>query len=126
MVFTFLKAQGHEVGKSLLEDDQLETCLRYLTEATERGVEIVLPTDIVVADSFGDEASARVVEADAIPAETLGLDVARFDADRRSETVLARVKASFRAGVSCGVVTTPSAFLDGVLHPGRDVLDALS
>ena len=59
-------------------------------------------------------------------AETLGLDVARFDADRRSETVLARVKASFRAGVSCGVVTTPSAFLDGVLHPGRDVLDALS
>ena len=59
-------------------------------------------------------------------AETLGLDVARFDADRRSEAVLARVKASFRAGVSCGVVTTPSAFLDGVLHPGRDVLDVLS
>ena len=50
-------------------------------------------------------------------AETLGLDVARFDADRRAETVLARVKASFRAGVSCGVVTTPSAFLDAVLVP---------
>ena len=59
-------------------------------------------------------------------AETLGLDVPRFDADRRSEAVLTRVKASFRAGVSCGVVTTPSAFLDGVLHPGRDVLDVLS
>lgn len=75
MVFTFLKAQGHEVGKSLLEDDQLETCLRYLTEAAERGVEIVLPTDIVVADSFGDEASARVVPAHEIPADTLGLDI---------------------------------------------------
>jgi len=59
-------------------------------------------------------------------AEALGLDVARFDADRRSDATLARVKASFRAGVSCGVVTTPSAFVDGVLHPGRAVLDVLS
>lgn len=58
-------------------------------------------------------------------AEALGLDVAKFDADRRSEAVLARVKASFRAGISCGVVTTPSAFLDGILHPGRDVLGVL-
>ena len=58
-------------------------------------------------------------------AQALGLDVERFDADRRSDAVLARVKASFRAGVSCGVVTTPSAFLDGVLHPGREVLDVL-
>jgi protein-disulfide isomerase len=58
-------------------------------------------------------------------AQTLGLDVERFDADRRSDAVLARVKASFRAGVSCGVVTTPSAFLDGILHPGREILDIL-
>ena len=49
MVFTFLKAQGHEVGKSLLEDDQLDTCRGYLERAEEPGVEIVLPTDIVVA-----------------------------------------------------------------------------
>ncbi|PVG82937.1 phosphoglycerate kinase [Nocardioides gansuensis] len=75
MVFTFLKAQGLEVGKSLLEEDQLETCTRYVAEAKERGVEIVLPTDIVVADSFGDEASARVVPASEIPAEALGLDI---------------------------------------------------
>jgi protein-disulfide isomerase len=58
-------------------------------------------------------------------AEGLGLDVERFDADRRSEAVLTRVKASFRAGVRCGVVTTPSTFVDGTLHPGRDVLDIL-
>lgn len=78
MVFTFLKAQGHEVGKSLLEEDQLETCLRYLTEATERGVEIVLPTDIVVDTTFpsGDvEPNPQVVAADAIPADALGLDI---------------------------------------------------
>ncbi|MGK2874672.1 MAG: phosphoglycerate kinase, partial [Nocardioides sp.] len=75
MVFTFLKAQGYEVGTSLLEEDQIPTCRSYLDRAEQTGVEIVLPTDIVVADSFGDEASARVVSADAIPADTLGLDI---------------------------------------------------
>lgn len=75
MVFTFLKAQGHEVGTSLLEEDQLDTVRAYQARADELGVEIVLPTDIVVADSFGDEASARVVAADAIPADSLGLDI---------------------------------------------------
>ena len=58
-------------------------------------------------------------------AERLGLDVARFDADRRSEAVIAAVKTQFRSGVRAGVVTTPSAFLDGTLYPGRDVLRAL-
>ncbi|GGO91315.1 phosphoglycerate kinase [Nocardioides phosphati] len=75
MVFTFLKAQGHEVGKSLLEEDQIPVCLDYLKRAQETGVEIILPTDIVVADAFGDEASARVVAADQIPADALGLDI---------------------------------------------------
>ncbi|MER7560420.1 phosphoglycerate kinase [Nocardioides sp. NPDC126508] len=75
MVFTFLKAQGYEVGQSLLEEDQILTVLGYLERAEEIGVEILLPTDIVVADSFGDEASARVVAANAIPAESLGLDI---------------------------------------------------
>jgi phosphoglycerate kinase len=75
MVFTFLKADGLEVGKSLLEEDQLDTVRAYRARATELGVEIVLPTDIVVADSFGDEASARVVPATEIPADSLGLDI---------------------------------------------------
>jgi len=78
MVFTFLKAQGHEVGKSLLEEDQLDTCRDYLRRAEESGVEIVLPTDIVVDTAFpsGDrEPEPRVVAADAIPADSLGLDI---------------------------------------------------
>ena len=52
MVFTFLKAQGHEVGKSLLEDDQLDICRAYLERAQQTGVEILLPTDIVVDTAF--------------------------------------------------------------------------
>jgi len=88
MVFTFLAAQGHEVGKSLLEADQLDTCRAYLARAEARGVEILLPTDIVVDTAFpsGDrEPTPSVVSADAIPADALGLDIgpesaARFDA----------------------------------------------
>ena len=52
-------------------------------------------------------------------AERLGLDLARFDADRRSDAVVARVKADFRGGVRAGVPTTPTLFVDGERHPGR-------
>jgi phosphoglycerate kinase len=75
MVFTFLKAQGLEVGKSLLEEDQLDTVKGYLETAKAKGVEIVLPTDIVVAPEFRADAPATVVAADAIPADQLGLDI---------------------------------------------------
>ncbi|HZI97151.1 MAG TPA: phosphoglycerate kinase [Actinomycetales bacterium] len=75
MVFTFLKAQGHEVGKSLLEDDQLDAVRGYLATARERGVEIVLPTDIVAAEAFAADAAHEVVAADAIGADRIGLDI---------------------------------------------------
>src|SRR5690606_9693465 len=75
MVFTFLAAQGHSVGKSLLEEDQVETVKGYLAKAAERGVEIVLPTDIVAADSFAADAPHDVVAADAIPDARMGLDI---------------------------------------------------
>jgi phosphoglycerate kinase len=75
MVFTFLKAQGHEVGKSLLEADQLDTVRGYLETARERGVEIVLPVDVVAATAFAADAEHEVVAVDAIPADRLGLDI---------------------------------------------------
>ena len=75
MVFTFLKAQGHEVGKSLLEEDQLETCREYIRRAEESGVDLVLPTDVVVAPEFKADAPPTVVPADEIPADQLGLDI---------------------------------------------------
>ncbi len=75
MVFTFLKAQGHEVGKSLLEEDQLDTCRGYLQRAQESGVQILLPTDVVVAPEFKPDSPATVVPADRMPADQLGLDI---------------------------------------------------
>jgi phosphoglycerate kinase len=78
MVFTFLKAQGHEVGRSLLEEDQVETCAAYLGRAKKSGVQILLPTDIVVDTEFpsGDRApDPVVVPASSMPADSLGLDI---------------------------------------------------
>jgi phosphoglycerate kinase len=75
MVFTFLKAQGQEVGRSLLEEDQVEACRSYLQRALDTGVEIVLPTDIVVAAEVSDDAEPQVVPAGAIPADRIGLDI---------------------------------------------------
>src|SRR3954449_10028521 len=75
MVFTFLKAQGHEVGRSLLEEDQVETCRGYLQRAEGSGVQILLPTDVVVAPEVTADAEPSVVPSDRIPADQIGLDI---------------------------------------------------
>ena len=75
MAYTFLVAQGHEVGTSLLEKDQVDTVKGYLATAKERGVELLLPVDTVVAPEFKADAPATVVPSDAIPADQMGLDI---------------------------------------------------
>ena len=75
MVFTFLAAQGHAVGRSLLEKDQVDTVRGYLDRAGSSAARIVLPTDIVVADEVDDSASARVVRADEMPDDAIGVDI---------------------------------------------------
>jgi phosphoglycerate kinase len=87
MVFTFLAAMGHKVGASLLEQDQIDTCKEYLRRAAELGVEVILPTDIVVASKFGSDAEVAVTTADAIEsspfgAAGLGLDIGPESAKR--------------------------------------------
>jgi phosphoglycerate kinase len=72
MCFTFLAAQGHEVGQSLLEPDQIEYCRTLLAGS---GDKIVLPTDVVAAAAFSAAAAHDVVAADAIPSDRLGLDI---------------------------------------------------
>jgi phosphoglycerate kinase len=75
MVFTFLAAPGHEVGKSLLEQDQIETVKGYLDDAAAGGKQIVLPTDIIVAPEFRADSPPTVVPAEAIPQDQRGLDI---------------------------------------------------
>ncbi|MET0830314.1 MAG: phosphoglycerate kinase [Microbacterium sp.] len=92
MLFTFLAAQGHKVGASLLEADQLDTVLRYIKTAEESGVEIVLPTDVVVASKFGADAEHVVTDAEHIEdtpfgASGLGLDIGPATAARFAEVI---------------------------------------
>ncbi|HWG02364.1 MAG TPA: phosphoglycerate kinase [Trebonia sp.] len=75
MVFTFLAAQGLEVGSSLLERDHVESARQVLADAGARGAEIVLPVDIVAASKFAADADAVIVPASAIPADRMGLDI---------------------------------------------------
>ncbi|MFE7297756.1 phosphoglycerate kinase [Streptomyces sp. NPDC057579] len=80
MAYTFLAAKGHEVGISLLQKDQIPVCLKYLAEAEKRGVEFVLPVDVLVSADFPDlktkaPATYDVVASDAIPADKEGLDI---------------------------------------------------
>lgn len=74
MVFTFLKAKGLSVGTSLVEDDFVDTAKEVMEKAESLGKEILLPSDIVVADKFDAEANTQVVQADAIPDGWMGLD----------------------------------------------------
>ncbi|GLX05285.1 phosphoglycerate kinase [Microbispora sp. NBRC 16548] len=75
MAYTFLKAQGHEVGKSLLQEDQIDQVKGFLDQAASRGVELVLPVDVLAATEFGADAPHDVVDATAIPADREGLDI---------------------------------------------------
>jgi phosphoglycerate kinase len=92
MVFTVLAALGHKVGKSLLEVDQIETVKGFLNEAAKLGVEVLIPTDIVVAQSFSPDAEFEIVSADQIEntrfgADGLGLDIGPQSAARFAEAI---------------------------------------
>ncbi|WP_372734440.1 phosphoglycerate kinase [Nocardioides sp.] len=122
MVFTFLAAQGHPVGKSLLEQDQIEACKGYLERAATAGVRIVLPTDIVVDTAFPSadrDPQAVVVSAAAIPEDALGLDIGP-ESGRLFGEVIAESATVFWNG-PMGVFETP-AFAEGT----RAVAQALT
>ena len=119
MVYTFLAALGHEVGTSLLEADHIESCKEILAGAAERGVELVLPTDIVVAAQFAPDSPPTVVAADAIPAGHMGLDIGPASRDLFASK-LADAKTVFWNG-PMGVFEFP-AFAAGT----RAVAEALT
>ncbi len=91
MVFTFLAAQGHKVASSLLEADQLETCREYLARAEKLGVEVVLPTDIVVASKFGADAEVAITAADQIESSPFGPSGLGLDIGPESTAAFANV-----------------------------------
>ena len=87
MAYTFAKAQGGNVGKSLLEEDYLEYALNMIKKAEEKGVKLLLPVDDVVADEFSNDANTQVVASGEIPADFMGLDIGPETAKLYAETV---------------------------------------
>ncbi|XP_065864847.1 phosphoglycerate kinase, cytosolic [Euphorbia lathyris] len=75
MIFTFYKAQGHSVGSSLVEEDKLDLARTLMEQAKTKGVSLLLPTDVVIADKFAADANSKVVPATEIPDGWMGLDV---------------------------------------------------
>jgi phosphoglycerate kinase len=127
MMFTFLKAQGHEVGASLLQEDQIPVVLEYLERAKAKGVEFIIPVDTAVAGSFPDVktgtpvADFEVVDVDAIPAGKLGLDIGPKTAKLFAEK-LADTRTVFWNG-PMGVFEHPQ-FADGTRAVAQALLDS--
>ncbi|GAA2516651.1 phosphoglycerate kinase [Pilimelia columellifera] len=116
MCFTFLRAQGHEIGRSLVEDEMVDTCRELLERAQGK---IVLPTDVVAATAFEADAGHEVVPADQIPADRLGLDIGPASVAAFSDA-LAGAKTVFWNG-PMGVFEMP-AFAEGT----RGVAEAIA
>jgi phosphoglycerate kinase len=87
MVFTFLKAKGLEIGNSLLEEDRLEMAHSILSDAEERNISFLLPSDVVIADAFENDAQQKTVGVEEIPAEWMGLDIGPETIKRFSTTI---------------------------------------
>ncbi|MEC4183204.1 phosphoglycerate kinase [Adlercreutzia sp. R21] len=87
MCFTFLLAQGHAVGTSLKEEDWVDRAAAMIEKARERGVSLLLPVDVVVADAFANDAAIETVSVDAIPADMMGLDIGPATAELYAEAI---------------------------------------
>ena len=88
MVFTFLKAQGKEIGTSLVENEMLEEVKALIEKAKQLGVKLLLPTDIVVAPSFSADAQPTLVSVDEIPRDQMGLDIGPESAESYATQIL--------------------------------------
>ena len=120
MAYTFWKAKGGVIGNSLLEEDRLETCLRILDLAKEKGVEVHLPMDSTIADAFSNEAQKTNCESKEIPAGWMGLDIGQKAMQDFREVVL-KCKTILWNG-PMGVFEMP-AFAEGtktIAHAGGD------
>lgn len=85
--FTFIKAQGHDIGKSLLEEDKIELAKSFIEKAKVKGVQLHMPVDAVVANEFSQDAETQIVDVEAIPADWMGLDIGPKTAANYAEVI---------------------------------------
>ncbi len=87
LAYTFVKAQGHEIGNSLLEEDKLELAKSFIKKAEEKGVKFYMPVDAVIADEFSVDANAKTVGIEEIPADWMALDIGPKTAELYSQVI---------------------------------------
>ncbi|KGP72875.1 phosphoglycerate kinase [Pontibacillus yanchengensis Y32] len=87
LAYTFVKAQGYEIGKSLLEEDKIETAKEYMQKAEEKGVNFVMPVDVIVGDDFSNDANTQTVDIDSIPADWEAMDIGPKTIEKYSDIV---------------------------------------
>ncbi len=121
MAFTFLKAQGLEIGKSLCETEKLDFAAKMLEEAKALGVKILLPVDAIVAPEFKADAPAKAVKADAIPQDEMGLDIGPETAKLFVKEILAAKTVLWNGPM--GVFEMP-AFAKGTEAVAKALADA--
>lgn len=85
--FTFIKAQGYDIGKSLLEEDKIDLAKSFIEKAKAKGVQLHMPIDAVVANEFSKDAETQIVDVDAIPADWMGLDIGPKTAAKYAEVI---------------------------------------
>ncbi len=85
--YTFSKAQGYDIGKSLVEEDKIELAKKFIEKAKAKGVQLLTPIDAVVANNFASDAESKVVDIDAIPSDWMGLDIGPKTAAKYAEVV---------------------------------------
>ncbi|MEB2280599.1 phosphoglycerate kinase [Lysinibacillus xylanilyticus] len=85
--FTFIKAQGYDIGKSLLEEDKIDLAKSFIEKAKAKGVQLHMPIDAVVANEFSKDAETQIVDVDAIPADWMGLDIGPKTATKYAEVI---------------------------------------
>lgn len=87
LAYTFVKAQGYEIGKSLLEEDKIETAKEYMKKAEEKGVNFVMPVDVIVGDDFSNDANTQTVDINSIPADWEAMDIGPKSIEKYSDIV---------------------------------------
>jgi phosphoglycerate kinase len=121
MAFTFLVADGHDVGASRVERDQVDTVRELVSAARERGVQVLLPTDVVIAPEFAEDAPSSTVSVAGMPSDQLGLDIGPDTADRYAGAIAAAGSVFWNGPMG---VFEWEAFARGTRTVARAVADA--
>jgi phosphoglycerate kinase len=121
MAFTFVKAMGGQIGKSLCEDDRLQTAKELLEKAKQKGVKIHIPTDAVIADNFANDANKKEVAIDQIPDGWMGLDIGAKSAKQFGEVIKNSKTILWNGPMG---VFEMSSFENGTKQAALDIVEA--